>query len=336
MAKKTTLKDIAERAGVNVMTVSRALHGSSLVADETREMILALAKEMNYVPNLNAKFLRGSKTNIVGLIIEDNTNPYCAHIIQQVQKILRAADYHVLTFNNFENVEDEIEIVRTLCSFNVAGVLLTPARGNSESVRILRQNDVPYVLTSRYAAEGEDNYVIIDNVQTGYLAAKHMLKRHRRKTFFLNQYKGISSVDNRTEGYLRAMREAGFEPNPEWIRYNCATRQDGYQAMSELLASEAAPFSVLCYNDYVAEGVLSSIYAGDLKIPDDIAVMGIDNIESFAIGRRKLTTVDVQTNEVASQSVGLLLDLIKAQEEGRTLPARRIVLEPQIVEGGTT
>ena len=336
MAKKTTLKDIAARAGVNVMTVSRALHGSPLVANETRETILALAKEMNYVPNMSAKFLRGSKTNIVGLIVEDNTNPYCAHIIQQVQKLMRAADYHVLTFNNFENVDDEIEIVRTLCSYNVAGVLLTPARGNSESADILRRSDVPYVLTSRYAAEGEDNYVIIDNVQTGYLAARHMLERRRRKTFFFNQYKGISSVDNRTKGYLQAVREAGLEPGADWIRYNCATRQDGYEAMRDLLKQEAAPFSVLCYNDYVAEGVLSSIYATDLKIPDDIAVMGIDNIESFLIGRQKLTTVDVQSNEVAARSAALLLDLIKAREEGRSLPDRQIVLEPRIVEGGTT
>lgn len=336
MGKKTTLKDIARRAGLNATTVSRALQDSPLVAEETRRRVQALADELNYIPNLNAKYLRGSKTNIVGLIVDDNTNPYYAHIIQAVQSYLREKGFFTLIFNNYENVNDEIEIIKTMCSFNVAGVLLTPARGNRRSAELLRANGVPYVLISRYVREGEDNYVVVDDEMAGYLAAKHMLSRHCRKTFFLNQFQGITTVDRRTDGYLRALREFGITPEPDWVVYNCATRECGYETMHKLVKTQEAPFSVLCYNDYVAEGVLTAIYDGNYRIPEEISVIGIDNVEPFSIGQLKLSTVDVHMQEIARISVERLLVLIDNENERDSLKSEQIIISPELIVGDTT
>lgn len=336
MKRKITLKDIALRAGLNATTVSRALQDSPLVAEETKKRVQELAEELNYIPNLNAKYLRGKRTNIVGLIVDDNTNPYYAHIIEAIQRNLREKDYFILTFNNYENVEDEMEIVKIMCSFNVAGILLTPARGNRKSIELLQENGIPYVLVSRYGRKGEDNYVVVDDEQAGYIAAKHILSRHRRKLFFLNQYQGISTVECRTRGYEKALREFGIEPQKEWEIYNCATKKLGYEAMQQLLLTQEPPFSVLCYNDYVAEGVLSAIYDSAYKIPDDISVMGIDNVEPVDVGRYRLSTVDVHMQEIAKLSVDRLVTLIEGQAKGENIGPKRIILTPELIKGGTT
>ncbi|MEA5004175.1 MAG: LacI family DNA-binding transcriptional regulator [Christensenella sp.] len=336
MRKLVTLKDIAERAGTSINTVSKALRDHPQVSEKKKKEILQLVEEMHYIPNIAAKNLRRRKTNFIGLIVSDNTNPYFAHIINVVQKKLKEQKYYTLIFNNNENVEDELGIIREMCGLNVEGVLLTPALGNEKSAALLRKYNIPYVLMNRYIEKGKDNYVVADDEKAGYLATRHMLARKPRQTMFINYFDSVSTAVDRQRGYERALKEYGITPDPKWVSSGCMGKEEGFEAMSKMLLTEKAPFSVLCYNDYIALGALSALYGYQYKIPEEVAVMGIDNAECYFIGSYGLSTVNIPIQEIAERSVELLMSMIEAQGQKKKIKPVQITVDPGIVVRQTT
>ncbi len=336
MRKLVTLKDIAERAGTSINTVSKALRDHPQVSEKKKKEILQLVEEMHYIPNIAAKNLRRRKTNFIGLIVSDNTNPYFAYIINVVQQKLKEQKYYTLIFNNNENIEDELGIIREMCGLNVEGVLLTPALGNEKSAALLRKYNIPYVLMNRYIEKGKDNYVVADDEKAGYLATRHMLARKPRQTMFINYFDSVSTAVDRQKGYERALKEYGITPDPKWVSHGCMGKDEGFEAMSKMLLTEKAPFSVLCYNDYIALGALSALYGYQYKIPEEVAVMGIDNAECYFIGSYGLSTVNIPIQEIAEKSVELLMCLIIAQGEKKKIKPSQIMVDPGIVVRQTT
>ncbi|MEA4852934.1 MAG: LacI family DNA-binding transcriptional regulator [Christensenella sp.] len=336
MRKVVTLKDIAERAGTSINTVSKALRNHPQISEKKKKEILQLAEEMHYIPNIAAKNLRHRKTNFIGLIVGDNTNPYFARIINIVQKKLKEKNYYTLVFNNNENVEDELGLIRELCGLNVEAVLLTPARGNSQSVSLLRRFRIPYVLMNRYIEKGKDNYVVANDEQAGYLATRHLLARKPRQTMLINYFDSVSTAVERQKGYERALIEYGIQPNSEWVSYGCMGREEGFEAMTKMLHKQKPPFSVLCYNDYIALGAMSALYGYQYKIPEEVAVMGIDNAECYSIGSYGLSTINIPIDEIAEKSVELLMELIRQQGNAQQPEPKQIVVEPGLVVRQTT
>ena len=329
--EKVTLKHLAERAHTSMNTVSKVLRGDDKsISKKKREEIISLAAELGYIPNSAARFLRKQKTNLVGLIVGDNTNPYFATTIKVVQSELKEKGFYVLAFNNYENVDDEMGIISEFCGLNVAGVLLTPALSNSHSAEMLRNHHIPYVLMSRLYDKDKDNYVLADDEYAGYMAAKHLLLNYPGPMLIINYIKDITTTRFRQLGFERALNEFKIIQDPSLIIYDCMGHDQSYAAMKEYLKTNPPPRSVVCYSDYLAMGVLTAIQEQGLKTPDDVAVMGIDNTDELLNNGYGLSTVSLPVKDISIKSVELLLELIKKRNENVQQPERQIILPPSL------
>ena len=313
---------------LSITTISKALNNHPDIPEVRKKEIKALVERMNYVPNTMAKSLRNKKTNFIGLVVSDNSNPYYARVVKGVEAYLSLQGYQPLIFNNNEDAEKELLFIKELRSINVAGVILTPALGNTDSVDLLKKFRIPYVLANRYLDRNKDNYVIVNDYQAGYIATRYLIEKRGKKVLFINGNEQISAARERFEGYLSAMKEMGVTVKKDWIYNNNTTQEDGYNQTRKILSMHKPPYSLLCFSDYVAIGAMKAIYEKGLRIPQDVAVMGIDDIDLFAFVHPGLTTVNVPKRELGHKSAELLISLIRDPEK---VKGRQIVLEPKLV-----
>jgi DNA-binding LacI/PurR family transcriptional regulator len=330
MKQSVTLQDIAAALGVTAMTVSKALNNHPDISEVRKKEILDMAKKMNYVPNALAKNLRTNSSSLIGLIVADNSNPYFASFIKGVEKTLSVNNYHSVIFNSDENPEKEKIFIDDLRSLNVAGIIIAPALGNKQNVQMLKNINLPYVLSNRYIDGKTDTYVTADDVTAGYLATKHLLDRKNEKVVFINSNLDLSTARDRLAGYKKALSERGIAIDNDLIISGALNIDDGYEMTSKLLKKMQRPFSLLCYSDYIAIGALQALNNEKIKIPDEVALMGIDNIEYSAFTYPKLSTVAIPSLQIGVASANLLLKIIKSPTE-LDIKSRQIVLKPQII-----
>ncbi len=327
MNKPVRLKDIAEGLNVSIMTVSKAINGHPDISEKRRTEILEYVKSVNYVPNQVAKNFRQQKTKTVAIILSNNSNPYNARIIRGIEETLSSKGYYTVIMNSQEDAKKELKLVKELRGLNVAGVLLTPAAGNKKSCEFLRQFNIPYVLVNRYIQENEDTYVVIDDKKAAFLATRHLCSFNYDKVFFLNYLSSVSSTQNRLLGYQEALAKCDVEADESWVISDCVNQLDGYEAMKKILEKNKPPFSVLCYSDYIAIGAICALQEREIRIPDDVAVMGNDDIEILSFVKPRLSTIGVPKLRLGSRCAELLIDLI----EKKDIEEKRILMKPELI-----
>ena len=335
------MKDIANELGVSVTTISKTINNHPDISSSRRKQIMALLEERNYVPNYMAKNLRSAKTKFISLIVSDNANPFYARIIKGVESVLSKYGYYTIIFNNNEDPDIEHALVKDLLSINVAGVIITPALGNNKSTKLLNANGVPYVLVSRYIKRNKDNYVVADDVNAAYLATRHLIQNHGERVGFLNASPKISAARDRLTGYKKALKEANIPFIKEYVINNVITAEEGNIAASAMIeCMRGEKFSLLNISDYVAVGAMQKIYSCNLRIPEDVAIMGIDGIKQFSYIYPGLSSVYLPKYEMGVKSAELLLSIIErkldeSSEDDTLQEETHIVLEPKLIINGT-
>lgn len=331
MKKRVTLKDIAEELNVSVTTISKAINNHPDISTVRRQQVIELLEKRNYIPNYMAKNLRGFDSKFIGLIVSDNTNPYYAMAIKGVESVLSKHGFFTLIFNTNEQISTECNFVREMLGIGIAGVLITPAMGNTESLDILSSNSIPYVCLHRYASKGKGPYVVADDVEAAYLGTKYLLEKYKRPVILINASRVISTAQNRFEGYCKALSEEGLAFNPELVIENVITQSQGYETAKELIKKVRKNISIICYSDYVATGVIMCLIESNIRIPQDITLVGIDGISMFSYIYPGLTTVHLPKFELGAIGAELLLNLINGQKEIET----KISLKPALHIMGT-
>ena len=322
-----TMRDIASVLGVTVTTVSKSLRNHPDVSPQMRRKVLEAADTLNYVPNTFARGLRSNRSTFVPVLITDIANPYFSEIIDGVESVLRTEGYDILIFDTKEKSDLEISIISKIIGIKPAGVILTPARSSALAVPALRSAEIPYVLTNRYLARGEDNYVVADDMRAAYLAAQHLITRRSSNVIFVNGSMGISCAADRLDGYRKALSDYNVPFNSGLLYGDCNNQKDGYNAAKDIFAHHKPPLSVLAYSDFVASGVLRFALEAGLEIPGEVAVMGIDNIDLYSFAHPSLSTVTLAKHEIGAAAANLLLRLIG----GDKLSEEQIVLGPELV-----
>ena len=333
MPKTTKLKDLADELNISITTVSKALNGHPDISKERRQQILELAAKRNYIPNEVAKSFRQQKTKFVGIVLSDNTNPYYARVIRGIEETLSENGYHSIIFNTNEDPERELKLLEGLRSLNVAGVIITPANGNAESCALLRKYGIPYVLAHRYIPSETNDCVTVDDFKVAYLAVNHLISKKRARIFFLNFTKSVSPTIDRFEGYKKALADNKMKYDPQNVIFNCCSQSDGYEQMSRIIKNYSPPYSVLCYSDYIALGAMSALIDNHIKIPEEVAIMGIDDISILNYIRPSLTTIGIPKKRLGIRSAKLLLDVIENHENHNKT---QIVLDPELIVRETT
>jgi LacI family transcriptional regulator len=324
-----TLADIAREAGTSQSTASRALSGRGYVAADVRERLLSAAERLGYVPDASARTLKQKTSRIVGVVVSDLDNHFYGGLAAGVEQTLREADYRmVLVGDNSESAE-EIAAVRTFIAMRSPGVILTPVAG--DATELLHRRGVPVVEVDRQIATVPCDAVVIDNVRGARDAVQHLLVLGHRRIGLLGVDTDWTSDVGRVAGFRNAHAAAGLEVDESLI-----LRLPFHDASAELriadLLDRTAPTAIFAANNLLAEQAWRVLRARGLSLPDDISLVGFDDVQWTGMVSPGITTVAQPTIELGRRAAALLLRRIREPHS----PTELELLQPSLVVRGST
>lgn len=304
-ARRTTSRDIAARASVSQATVSRVLSGSTNVSPETRQRVLAVLEETGYRPDGVARAMITRRTGSVGVVVDDITNPFYPQLLQALSAELSAADRRMLFWNSSGAGEPgAVEAIRQRL---VDGVIFTTATAGSEVLLEAIADGAPAVLVNRYVRALESDTVVTDNTGGGRLVAEYLVGHGHRRVAVIAGPRGVSTATDRTGGFVRALNRLDA-PLDRSLRLQCAfTHAAGHEAARRLLALDEPPSAIFCVNDVLAFGAIDAARAAGVRVPDDVWIIGFDDIDMASWEAFDLTTVRQPMLAMARAAVEILL-----------------------------
>ncbi|MFJ6699382.1 LacI family DNA-binding transcriptional regulator [Streptomyces sp. NPDC091272] len=314
----TRLKDVAERAGVSIKTASNVVRGQGRVGDHTRERVLRAVAELGYQPNTSARHLRTGRSGIIAFAVPDLTAPYFAELAAQVITAAKKRGRTVLIEDTRGDPAEELRIACGLSDPLIDGVLLSPL-GLDQAALAARERHIPLVLLGEQSYELPVDHVLIDNAAAARRATEHLLSLGRRRIAAVGRPAGpvYATTDQRMYGYLTALHDAGVPHDPRLVPDTPAfSRPAGAAAVRTLLALDAPPDALFCFNDQLAAGALRAAHEHGLKIPDDLAVVGFDDVEEARFSVPSLTTIAPDKKGIAELALDALLRGIDADGQG--------------------
>jgi DNA-binding LacI/PurR family transcriptional regulator len=306
----TTIKDIARAANVSHATVSRALRNSPLVSPETTEKIQRIARESDYRASAVARSLVTKRTFTVGVVVTSIADPFVAEVVSGIEETANDHGYSVFLANSNADPEREMKVVHSFEERRVDGVVVTSSRVGALYVPKLAQMEVPIVLLNNQHASEFAHSVMIANIDASRAATRHLLQLgHERIAYIGDQY-GVQSETERLTGYRTALEEAGIPIREEFAVQGNGKPEGGITAMAALLAQPNRPTAVFCYNDMTAIGAIRSIKNHGLKVPEDISVVGFDDLVLSQYTDPPLTTIHQPMRRMGNLAMETLLELL--------------------------
>ena len=306
---KLSIKDIAKRAGVSIATVSRVLNKNGRYSRETEEKILKIIEESGYRRNVNAKSLRTKKTQTIGVIVPDITNEFFAKIIQSVERNAMKYDYSVFVCNTDEDEAREQMQVKNLLEKFVDGIIYIS--GKTKSGEEVEENiGIPVVYIDRYISASK-MYVQSDNKEGGYLATKELLSAGCENIMIIKDFRQISSIISRYEGYKMALKEAGKSVDENLIHnVDHVNYEEAKKGVLEKINSGIKFDGIFATNDWMAIGALSALREREIKIPEEVKIVGFDNMSISEITSPSITTIHQDSEKLGEYATEILMGII--------------------------
>jgi DNA-binding LacI/PurR family transcriptional regulator len=324
------LKDIAERAGVSVMTVSKALRDEPDVSETTKNRLKVLAREMGYVPDSSAQGLRNGTTKLFGLIIPSLANPIFARLVLAIQERAYELGYDILLSYTLHDPEREETCIRRLLSRRADGLFVSPVYRIETEARIYQEliaRKIPTVVLG-HTAPFCANFVNVetDDAAAGYTMTQHLLRLGHKKIAFLAGPPATPWTRERFEGYRRALRQAGMDADEKFIFQAGRTVEDGAKAAVQVINEAPETTAIQAINDLVAVGCAGVLLRQNLRVPEDISVVGFGNSALSEYFGVPLTTVDQPKHRLGAAAMDSMLQLLRGNRpENKRLPAQLVV-----------
>lgn len=322
-----TIREVAERAGVSVTTVSHVLNGTRFVAEETELRVREAMQALNYRPNSLARSLRRGETRTLGLILPDSSNPFFAEFARQLEDAAFQQDYSLILCNSNGELEKERRYTEVLFNKQVDGIIFMAAGDDPYSLQDLAAQAFPIVVVDRIVDHIDVDAVITDNQLSGRLAAEHLTALGHRQIGIIRGPSNVTPSAQRVTGFARALAEAGLTLPEELQAVGDFHSEAGYIAARKLLSLPKPPTAIFACNDLMAIGALRAIHEAGLAVPDDISLVGHDDIELASYTRPALTTISQPVAELAQTAIQLLLRRIHSPE----MEKKRIILPNRLV-----
>jgi len=322
-----TVKDVADLAGVSTATVSRVLNDHAQVAEETRSKVLRAMEELGYQPSRVARRLRMGGSQIIALIIADIANPFFTSVVRGIEDVAYANQYSLFLCNSDEDPAKEALYVDVLQAERVAGVIISSADENSTSCESLLRNGVPIVAMDRRLSQFDVDTVLVDSIKGAYQATSHLIGLGHRRIGLIGAPSRITASRERREGYERALSEHGLELEQTLIKIGNTKQDGGYQKACEFLEMDDPPTAIFAINNLTTLGALNAIHEKGLNIPQDVAIVGFDDMPWALSLDPPLTAVAQPTYELGCTAANLLLQRI-ADKEREIVEMR---LEPTLI-----
>lgn len=322
------IRDIAKAAGVSVATVSKALNGYSTVNAATREKIRRIAEEMQYHPNSAARSLVGQRSMTLGVFLTTGlANPFFASVLGGIDRALKDRGYDLIYLAGAHAEDPGFSLVRHCRSRNVEGLLVFGMQENEMDFHELIDSGLPAVFIDMEVEGDHIGMISSDNAEATRTAVRHLAELNHRRIAFISYLPGSYAGRLRMEGFVQGMAEHGLECRPEYMIPGDFSLESGYDAMRRLLSLPEPPTAVVCCADVSAVGAMEAASERGLSVPDDLSIVGFDDVEAARSVRPALTTVRQDMPGIGYRAVALLDDLIRGEE----LTAKRIILPTEWV-----
>lgn len=309
-----SIKDVAKLAGVSTATVSRVLNNNPNVSNKNRALILNAINELNYRRDRVARSLRVNKSLIIGLIISDIENPFFTSVVRGVEDIAHENGYSVLLCNSDESIEKERLYLDVLLAEKVTGIIISPTSDLDNSDYRAVQELIPMVAMDRRMLDLKLDTVIVNNIQGAYEATKHLIKLGHQRIGFIGGSHHNTTSKEREEGYIRALVEAEIAIDPQLIKSTNFKMDGGYNASKELLSMKNPPTAIFMGNNLSTLGALNYIHEQEKKIPNDIAVIGFDDMPWAPSLDPPLTVVSQPAYQLGHTAAKVLIDRINNKD----------------------
>jgi LacI family transcriptional regulator len=306
------------------MTVSRVLNQSGYVGEATRVKVLAAIEELGYIPNQNARGLRSARSGIIALLVTDITNPFFTTIARGVEDIASGSDHLVLVGNTDEFEAEELRYMKMLVQKGVDGVLFVPAQGGEEAIELAQQHDIPVVVLDRRTTAAGIDSVRCDSAEGAQKLATHLAELGHKHYAILAGPVGNHTADDRIEGF----RSALSQECTVHVYHGALTVEQGREMTETTLQLTPRPTAIFATNNFLALGAINAVRAAGLKIPDDLSVVGFDDLPSHLITFPFLTVTSQPAYEMGTQAADLLLKRFRepdAPYEHQILPTQLLV-----------
>lgn len=332
----TTIKDIAKAAGVSVTTVSRALNGYSDVSEKTRRKIQALAKELNYSPNTLARGLVMNVSKTIGLLVsglnrESEKDLIILSILSGVNESVSENHYDLIVFNTSSTKQREKTYTQLCRERRVDGVIIQGIKTDDPYLQEVVESDIPCVLIDIPAHSHNVGYVSTDNVAGAKKAVEHLIELGHKNIAMINGHSKAFVSQRRLEGYLQALKEHGLTINHDWIYDGQFAEEPAAEAAKQLFANHKEVTAVFCASDLMALAALKTASALGLKVPEDISIIGYDDIMLASYSNPPLTTVSQNFFQLGYQAAHLLVNMLEGKSEPQI-----VTLGNKLVTRGST
>lgn len=330
-----TLKDVAERAGVSPATVSRSFNEPDRVKSATRAKIQEAVQELGYRPSRVARRLRvkTGQSHILGLIISDIQNPFWADVARGVEDFASSQGYVLLLNNSDEDPKRQQVCLETMVTEAVDGVILPPVRGRSDDLSELMHSGIAVVCVDRRMLSGRFDTIVSDNVHGAYEAVSLFAEQGHRRIGYVGGIPNISTSKERRRGYQQALEDHGITPDPVLVREGHTPKQHGYELTTELLDLDAPPTAIFTSSNMMTSGALAAIRERGLHIPQDVAIIGYDDLP-WELGRAlnpPLTVVSQPGYEMGRRAAEMILQRILDPYRSPSL----VTLQPELIVRGS-
>jgi LacI family transcriptional regulator len=330
MRSKSSIREVAKRAGVSLGTVSNVLNRPEVVAQETRQRVLQAIDEIGFVRNGSARQLRAGRSQHIGLVVLDVANPFFTEVARGVEDLANQAGYVVILCNSDDSVAKENHYLHVLEEQRTQGILITPVQNDASYLQRFRQRGIAIVLLDRPSRSKDLCSVAVDDVLGGDMAAMHLIVEGHTRIAFVHGPLIIRQCADRRRGVLRALKSAGLDPQESLldITTSAQTVREGEASVERLLSASIKPTAVFCGNDLLALGLMRGLIKRGLSIPDDMALVGYDDVEFASVLSTPLTSVRQPKYELGRAAAELLIDEANNPD---THQHQHIMYQPELI-----
>lgn len=303
-----TMRDVAERAGVSVSTVSHVINNTRAVSDESRQRVTQAMEELGYKPNALARSLRRRKTNTLGMIVPDSANPFFAEVARAIEDASFAQNYSVILCNSEGDLEKQQAYTDVLIENRVAGILFVAAGVSTELVNDLGRRRVPLVVVDREVPGVAVDTVLTNHAQGGRLATQHLIDLGHRRIACISGNSDVSPSAERVTGYRETLEKNDLFYDERLVVKGDFQYESGYEATRHLLMMEKPPTAIFACNDLMAVGCISAARELGLRVPNDLSVVGFDDVRLASFTNPPLTTIVQPKVEIGTLATKMLLE----------------------------
>ncbi|MEP7285116.1 MAG: LacI family DNA-binding transcriptional regulator [Chloroflexota bacterium] len=310
----TSIRDVANKAGVAPITVSRVINNAGYVSAETRHRVEAAIAELQYIPNKLAQSLRFKKTSTLALVVSDITNPFWTTVTRGVEDAASKYNYSVMLCNTDENRAKQNNYVRLLLERQTDGFLLVPAYSSPETIEAIQSQGVPLVLLDRRVPDVQVDVVRGDSVGGAYQLIDYLISLGHRRIAMLTGPEHLSSSTERVRGYKQACSTFGVEIDPSLIIFGEFRQDSGFDMTQQILEMSARPTAIFAGNNFIAIGVLKALHEAGIHVPDSISVVCFDDLPLMLVIDPFLTVAVQPAYDMGYQATELLLAKINGEQ----------------------